>query len=63
MPLVTVFITLLLSGLISFKFGPMSAFDPASASVWQVEQIALFKKTSLPISNNSSDFTGRKKKN
>ena len=49
-------------GLISFKFGPISAFDPASASVWQVEQTALFKKTSLPKSNLSSACTGRKKK-
>ncbi|SVB03446.1 uncharacterized protein METZ01_LOCUS156300 [marine metagenome] len=33
MPLVTVFITLILSGLISFKFGPMSPLEPASANV------------------------------
>ena len=52
----------ILSGLISFKFGPIWASEPASASVWQDEQAALFKKTSLPISISSSDFTGRKKK-
>ena len=58
MPLITAFITLILSGLISFKFGPIWPFEPASASVWHAEQDPLFRKTFLPKSNIASDFAG-----
>ena len=58
MPLVTEVTTLILLGLISFKFGPIWAYDSASAKVWQVEQTALFKKTSLPNSKIGSECAG-----
>ena len=62
MPLVTAFITLILSGLISFKFAPIRLCEFASARVWHEEQTALFIKISLPSLKIGSDCAGRTRK-
>ena len=47
-PFVTAKITLIESGLISFRFGPILPDDPASVSVWQRAQLPFSKNIFFP---------------
>ena len=53
-PFLTAISILETSGLISFKFGPIIALDPASERVWHAAQLPASRKISFPLLNNSS---------
>ena len=53
-PFLTAISTLEASGLITFKFGPIIAFDPASERIWHAAQLPTSRKISFPLLNNSS---------
>lgn len=61
-PFVTTSTTLSLIGLISLRFGPIVAEEPASLKVWHDAQFPFSKKIILPKLNIWSDFAGKKNK-